>query len=85
MVVFTSSREEQDVLWSYRLGNNAFVVKPVDFDAFVEGMKTIGAFWTRRNEPPPDLAWHVHSDRRGDRATALSRRSGRRRCHGAIL
>lgn len=53
VVMLTSSREEQDIVHSYRLGINAYVVKPVDFHAFVEAVKQLGAFWTVHNEPPP--------------------------------
>jgi CheY-like chemotaxis protein len=53
VVMLTSSREEQDVLRSYRLGSNAYVVKPVDFHAFIEAVKQLGAFWAIHNEPPP--------------------------------
>ncbi|HWA86589.1 MAG TPA: response regulator [Opitutus sp.] len=53
VVMLTSSREEQDVVRSYQLGINAYVVKPVDFHSFVEAVKQLGAFWTVHNEPPP--------------------------------
>jgi CheY-like chemotaxis protein len=53
VVILTSSREEQDVVKSYQLGVNAYVVKPVGFPEFVEAVKQIGAFWTLHNEPPP--------------------------------
>lgn len=53
VVMLTSSREEQDVVRSYKLGSNAYVVKPVDFHSFVEAVKQLGAFWTVHNEPPP--------------------------------
>ncbi|HEX4342390.1 MAG TPA: response regulator [Verrucomicrobiae bacterium] len=53
VVMITSSREEQDLLRSYQLGVNAYVVKPVDFQKFVESMKQIGFFWAVINEPPP--------------------------------
>src|SRR5690606_1682116 len=53
VVMLTSSREEKDLFESYRLGANAFVVKPVDFSAFVEAVKQVGAFWAVLNEPPP--------------------------------
>jgi CheY-like chemotaxis protein len=53
VVMLTSSREEQDVVKSYRLGVNAYVVKPVSFQQFVESVKQLGAFWTIHNEPPP--------------------------------
>ena len=53
VVMITSSREEQDVVNSYQLGVNAYVVKPVDFQKFVQSMKEIGFFWAVINEPPP--------------------------------
>lgn len=53
VVVLTSSREEQDLIKSYKLGVNAYVVKPVDFNQFVDAVKEIGAFWAIINEPPP--------------------------------
>ncbi len=53
VVVLTSSREEQDMVESYRLGGNAYVVKPVDFSQFVNAVKEVGAFWAVINEPPP--------------------------------
>jgi len=56
VVMLTSSREEQDVVRSYRLGINAYVVKPVDFHAFVEAVKQLSTFWTIHNEPPPPSA-----------------------------
>ena len=53
VVMVTSSREEQDLVRSYELGVNAYVVKPVDFQKFVECIKQIGFFWAMLNEPPP--------------------------------
>lgn len=53
VVMVTSSREEQDLVHSYELGVNAYVVKPVDFQKFVESVKQIGMFWAIINEPPP--------------------------------
>src|SRR5581483_1853505 len=53
VVMITSSREEQDLLHSYQLGVNAYVVKPVDFQQFVSSIKEIGFFWAIINEPPP--------------------------------
>ena len=55
-VMITSSREEQDLVRSYQLGVNAYVVKPVDFQQFVESIKQIGFFWAIINEPPPGIA-----------------------------
>ena len=53
VVMVTSSREEQDLVRSYALGVNAYVVKPVDFQKFVESIRQIGFFWAVINEPPP--------------------------------
>jgi len=53
VVVMTSSKEEQDLVTSYKLGVNAYVVKPVQFQNFVEAVKLVGAFWAVFNEPPP--------------------------------
>jgi CheY-like chemotaxis protein len=53
VVMLTSSREEQDLVRSYALGVNAYVVKPVNFQQFVASVKQIGVFWTMHNEPPP--------------------------------
>jgi CheY-like chemotaxis protein len=53
IVMLTSSREEQDLVESYRLGVNAYVVKPVDFTQFIEAVKQLGMFWAVVNEPPP--------------------------------
>ena len=54
VVMLTSSREEQDLLRSYGLGVNAFVVKPVGHRDFFEAIRDIGAFWAVLNEPHPD-------------------------------
>jgi DNA-binding response OmpR family regulator len=53
VVVLTSSREERDMLSSYKLGVNAYVVKPVDFHEFVNAIKELGVFWAIINEAPP--------------------------------
>ena len=53
VVVLTSSREERDMVSSYKLGVNAYVVKPVDFHEFVNAVKELGVFWAIINEPPP--------------------------------
>jgi CheY-like chemotaxis protein len=52
VVILTSSHEEQDVINGYKLGTNAYVVKPVEFDRFVEAVGLLGAFWGIVNEPP---------------------------------
>ena len=53
VVVLTSSRKEQDLISSYNLGVNAYVVKPVDFHEFVDAIKELGLFWAVVNQPPP--------------------------------
>ena len=53
VVVLTSSREEPDVAVSYQLGVNAYVVKPVDAEQFVDAVGKLGLFWLVVNEPPP--------------------------------
>jgi CheY-like chemotaxis protein len=56
VVMLTSSREEQDLIRSYELGVNAYVVKPVEFGEFVEAISDLGVFWAVLNEPPPGSA-----------------------------
>jgi CheY-like chemotaxis protein len=53
VVMLTSSREESDLVASYKLGVNAYVVKPVDFQQFIQSVKRLGFFWVLVNEPPP--------------------------------
>jgi DNA-binding response OmpR family regulator len=53
VVVLTSSHEEKDKMRSYKLGVNAYVVKPVDFHEFVNAVRELGVFWAVINEPPP--------------------------------
>jgi CheY-like chemotaxis protein len=53
IVILTSSREEQDLVNSYQLGVNAYVVKPVGFNEFIEAIQDLGVFWAVLNEPPP--------------------------------
>ncbi len=53
VVMLTSSREERDVVRSYELGVNAFVVKPVGFQEFFEAIQDLGVFWAILNESPP--------------------------------
>ena len=54
VVILTSSREESDLIKSYELGVNAYVVKPVNFKDFIEAIKQIGIFWALLNELPPE-------------------------------
>lgn len=56
VVMLTSSREEQDLIRSYELGTNAYVVKPVNFSEFVGAVKQLGGFWAVLNELPPEEA-----------------------------
>ena len=58
VVMLTSSGEEQDLIQSYELGINAYVVKPVKFTEFVEAVKQLGGFWAVLNELPPDGISH---------------------------
>ncbi|PYR40041.1 MAG: two-component system response regulator, partial [Acidobacteria bacterium] len=53
IVVLTSSREESDLVRTYGLGVNAYVVKPVVFNEFMDAVKALGQFWAVVNEPPP--------------------------------
>lgn len=54
VVMLTSSREEADLVRSYQLGVNAYVVKPVGFQEFVDTIRNLGMFWAVVNEPPPE-------------------------------
>lgn len=63
VVMLTSSREDRDLLRSYQLGVNAYVVKPVDFHEFVDAVQQVGAFWAITNETPP--RW-LESEAAGD-------------------
>lgn len=60
VVMMTSSREEQDLIKSYHLGVNAYVVKPVGFHQFVDAVKMVGGFWAMMNEPPPSSVQPRH-------------------------
>jgi len=52
VVVLTSSKEDADILESYKLGVNAYIVKPVDYEKFVKAISEIGLFWLLMNQPP---------------------------------
>jgi two-component system response regulator len=54
VVILTSSKEEQDLIKSYKCGANSYVRKPIDFNEFVEAVKNIGLYWLLINEPPPE-------------------------------
>ena len=74
VVVLTSSREEQDLVESYRLGVNSYIVKPVDFQQFTEAVRQVGLYWVLLNQAPSG-AWEralcaagpPPADRRGQR------------------
>lgn len=55
VVVLTTSKEEQDLVSSYRLGCNSYVRKPVDFNQFAEAVREMGLYWLVLNEPPPTI------------------------------
>ncbi len=52
VVVLTSSSEEKDIITSYNLGVNSYILKPVDFDKFVEAIREVGYYWLLLNKPP---------------------------------
>ena len=64
VVMLTSSREEQDLVESYKLGVNAYVVKPIDFGDFITAVKQLGVFWAVINEPPPGSVSARHDNQR---------------------
>jgi CheY-like chemotaxis protein len=59
VVVLTSSREEPDLARCYKLGTNAYVVKPIDFQEFVNVVRHLGLFWAVVNQPPPDSSTFI--------------------------
>jgi two-component system response regulator len=52
VIILTSSKEEKDIVESYRLGVNSYIQKPVDFDKFVDAVKDIGYYWLLLNQSP---------------------------------
>lgn len=59
VVMLTSSREEADLVKSYQMGVNAYVVKPVGFEQFSDVIRQLGMFWAVLNEPPPNHIQHA--------------------------
>jgi two-component system, response regulator len=53
VAIFTSSKEEQDLIEGYRLGANSYIQKPVDFNRFIGAVQNLGLYWMLMNEPPP--------------------------------
>lgn len=53
VIMVTSSREERDLIESYKLGANSYVVKPVDIVQFIDAIKVLGQYWAVINQPPP--------------------------------
>jgi len=64
VVIMTSSREERDLVDSYKLGVNAYVQKPVDFEQFRSMVKELGLFWVVMNQPPPPRAFEPNGQDR---------------------
>lgn len=60
VVILTASREERDLIESYNLGVNAYVVKPIDFQEFVKAVSQLGLFWAIINETPPGSVARLH-------------------------
>lgn len=62
VVVLTSSREERDLVQSYNLGVNSYVVKPVDFPQFTEAVRQLGLYWVLLNQVPSELTVHSEAE-----------------------
>jgi CheY-like chemotaxis protein len=59
VVILTSSKQESDMVKSYKLGANSYIQKPVDFEQFESVIKQIGYYWILVNQPPPDVAFEM--------------------------
>jgi two-component system, response regulator len=59
VVMLTSSKEEKDMVACYQLGVNSYIQKPVEFEKFQEAIRTLGLYWTKLNEPPPDKTFQT--------------------------
>ena len=65
VIVLTSSREDNDLTASYDLGVNSYIQKPVDFDRFRETLRTLGAYWLRVNQAPPQRSLYPSTEKAG--------------------
>jgi len=65
VVILTASKEERDVAEGYRLGVNAYIQKPLDFDQFRDVVKQLGLFWLVVNQPPPTTAFSGETEKQG--------------------
>jgi len=68
IVILTSSRESRDLEECYRIGVNAYVVKPVHFADFISAVRQVGVFWALLNEPPPSIQLDASGSARGSKA-----------------